>query len=499
MKQLDELIKQALTAHQAGEFELAMQLYQQILSQQPEHAQVLNNLAGLYSKQGKLLQALKAYRDALHQAPDYLEAHYNLGLLLLRLEEWDAALKQFQNVITINPKNHHAHAKIGHLYLQQEQLEQAKQHYLQALALQPQELEVLNNLGAIAIKQHHAQQAIEYFTQVLALDNDHLDARSNIAALFLHHDRYENALRHYRVLLKARPDDLEANYNAGVANLALGKLDLALDHFNKVVTVHPENVNALSNIGAVYMRQEKPEQAIEVFKQVIALAPDNATVKHMLSALTGKDQSDHAPVDYIANLFDHYALYYDNHLRKALHYQVPELLAAALQTVTGLSEANWLVCDLGCGTGLSGQTLKPYAKQLIGVDLSDKMLAIAKHKNCYHKLKLSDINTYLDQQENTFDLIIAGDVLGYIGELTTTFYNCQRALMSSGYFIFSTESTTGTDFILQANGRYAHANKYIQRLAAQHGFIVASSQTAILRQHNGEPVPGQIWVLQKVS
>ena len=466
-----------------------------MLAQHPDNAQVHNNLATLYVKKGEYQKALHAYRNAVHNAPDYLDAHFNLGSLLLRLREWEAAVKQFHNVITLNPNNEKAHVQLGNIFLQQNDLPKAKQHYLNALSLQPEQLEVLNNLGVIAIKQDQAQQAIDYFTQVLALDDGHLDARSNIAALFIHNDRYENALRHYRILFKANPDNLEAHYNAGVASMALGELKQALEHFETVLVAQPDNIDTHTNIGAIYMRLESPDKAIEHFKQVMAIDPTNTSVKHMLSALTGEEQSDHAPADYVTNLFDHYALYYDNHLLKALHYQVPQLLVTALKDVTGEIQAQWSVCDIGCGTGLSGQALKLYAKRLVGIDLSEKMLAMAKKKKCYDQLEATDINHFLHQNKQAFDLIIAADVFGYIGELTQTFTNCEQALTPSGYLIFSTEQTKAARFTLQASGRYAHAKQYIEDLAKQHHFEIAYCQTATLRQHHDQPVQGQIWVL----
>ena len=44
------------------------------------------------------------------------------------------------------------------------------------------------------------------------------------------------------------------------------------------------------------------------------------------------------------------------------------------------------VLDAGCGTGLCGVLVAPFARRLVGVDLSDGMLAHAGDKNIYHAL-----------------------------------------------------------------------------------------------------------------
>ena len=54
---------------------------------------------------------------------------------------------------------------------------------------------------------------------------------------------------------------------------------------------------------------------------------------------------------------------------------------------SGLEPSKQLdVLDAGCGTGLCGPLLAPYARRLIGVDLSEGMLALAKEKHVYDAL-----------------------------------------------------------------------------------------------------------------
>ena len=99
------------------------------------------------------------------------------------------------------------------------------------------------------------------------------------------------------------------------------------------------------------------------------------------------------------------------------------------------------VLDLGCGTGRVGAWLRDYSHSLTGVDLSPPMLAVARRKGLYDKLYYEDIHDFLQrkalevqQQRNlsggkdsssvslgAFDLIVAADVLPYIGEVDDLF------------------------------------------------------------------------------
>jgi len=49
----------------------------------------------------------------------------------------------------------------------------------------------------------------------------------------------------------------------------------------------------------------------------------------------------------------------------------------AIRALAGLLPDDWVVGDLGCGTGVSLQALAPWVRQVIGVDASDEMLSAA--------------------------------------------------------------------------------------------------------------------------
>ena len=79
------------------------------------------------------------------------------------------------------------------------------------------------------------------------------------------------------------------------------------------------------------------------------------------------------------------------------------------------------ILDIGCGTGGAGAWLKDYARSLTGIDLSENMIAVARKKMLYQDLYVQPFNEYLQTSKKTFDLVVASDVLSYVGELKSTF------------------------------------------------------------------------------
>ena len=85
---------------------------------------------------------------------------------------------------------------------------------------------------------------------------------------------------------------------------------------------------------------------------------------------------------FVERTFDSFASSFEAKLEK-LSYRAPALVAATLER-SGLVPSKSLdTLDAGCGTGLCGPLVAPYARRLTGVDLSEGMLAHAKQKHIY--------------------------------------------------------------------------------------------------------------------
>ena len=136
----------------------------------------------------------------------------------------------------------------------------------------------------------------------------------------------------------------------------------------------------------------------------------------MLSACSGRDTPARASDGYVQQSFDSFAASFESKLAK-LAYRAPALVSAMLDDA-GLEASRRLdVLDAGCGTGLCGPLISPYARRLTGVDLSAGMLAQAKEKNIYDELLQTELTEYLRGQTEAFDVIVSADTLVYFGGL----------------------------------------------------------------------------------
>jgi predicted TPR repeat methyltransferase len=162
----------------------------------------------------------------------------------------------------------------------------------------------------------------------------------------------------------------------------------------------------------------------------------------MLAACTGRDVPERASNAFVEATFDSFASSFESKLER-LSYRAPALVAAMLGESGGEPSHRLDVLDAGCGTGLCGALVKPFARRLVGVDLSQGMLAHAKDKNVYDALMKPALTEYLRDNSEAFDLIVSADTLVYFGDLKGVIAAVAQALRPNGLFVFTLEHAVG--------------------------------------------------------
>jgi predicted TPR repeat methyltransferase len=283
----------------------------------------------------------------------------------------------------------------------------------------------------------------------------------------------------------------------------------AIECFRRAIALEPKFVAAHQYLGNALLQQNQKQQAIICFEEVVRLEPENP-VKHLIAALTGRD-SERAPSGYVEKLFDEYAHKFDSHLAGTLRYSIPEKLANLLRPYSNANGQKWSILDLGCGTGLSGVSVAPYARQLVGVDLSAKMLDKARERNLYGRLEHMDLLTMMQgEAASSYDVVVAADVFVYLGKLDELVNQTHRVLRIGGLFAFSVEALEAyvgdaaapreqRDYQLNVSGRYAHSVGYLDRLAMDNGFVIESSAATEVRRDKGSPVEGHLVLWRRSS
>ena len=157
------------------------------------------------------------------------------------------------------------------------------------------------------------------------------------------------------------------------------------------------------------------------------------------------------------------------------------------------------VLDAGCGTGLCGPLVAPHARRLVGVDLSERMLARARARNIYDELVKREL-TAIRASLPRHSMIVSVDTLVDPGPLEEVVAASADALRPGGRLVFTVEKLSGASadagYAIRSHGRYGHSASTLERVLSGAN-LRPEIVPAELRLEAGEPVHGLVVQAEK--
>jgi predicted TPR repeat methyltransferase len=423
-----------------------------------------------------------------------LEEAVSLAILLQKNGQFDDAHEVYRRVLETAPDHARALHYAGLLAHQQGRNDEGLALIERSLALVPDQADWYSNLGIVLQSDGRLDRAIDSYRRAIAIDPSHANAHNNLGVLLRATGQPVEAEAVYRAAIRLNPEHIDAYTNLGILLNGLKRAAEAAACYCRVITLRPKHREARKLLALAHSTLGEIGKAANILEEWLKEEPENPIARHMLAACTGRDVPDRASNGFIEATFDSFASSFESKLER-LSYRAPALVAAMLAD-SGAEPSHRLdVLDAGCGTGLCGPMVAPFARRLIGVDLSEGMLTHAKEKNVYHALKKAELTEYLRDQREAFDLIVSADTLVYFGDLTGVISALAGALRPNGLAVFTLEEAVGdsavVDYRLELHGRYSHAQTYIKRLLTLLSLPSKIIQ-AELRTEAGAPVPGLV-------
>lgn len=100
-----------------------------------------------------------------------------------------------------------------------------------------------------------------------------------------------------------------------------------------------------------------------------------------------------------------------------------------------LIKKDYIVVDLGCGTGLSTEIWKGYASKIIGIEPDEEMLRIAENKNSDGSIKyIKATGTTTTLEDHSVDVVICSQSFHWMAPVSTL-EEVNRILTPNGIFL----------------------------------------------------------------
>lgn len=458
---------------------------------------------------GNLPGAEKAYRQAMVAAPQQPGGYRRLAELFQETGRTDDLKKHIELCLKKFPADPFFLKFYAVQAASNQNYDEAIPALAKAFAANNEDHETADALGVCLQNINHYNEAILYHAHALGLQPTNPAYAVRYGLAFAGIGEHEAAIELFRLAINLAPDFYDAYAHLGYELQRAGQTDAALEVYQQGLERAPDNPTLNFNYGRLLQETGKETDAIKHYDMTISSSSDSkeAETASFLRASLSNQTPETAPHDFVKSLFDFYAPNFEDSLVNNLQYRAPGVLRDLLlqdrvASVRNLKNAKLRVLDLGCGTGLMGVVIKPYAESMIGVDLSANMLARATEKGVYDDTRRQDIESYLaEMPSGGFELVLAADVFIYVGALEKVFAELGKKLSAKSLFAFATEtlpeSAPEASYALRNTVRYAHKDSYIAALAQKNGFELLTKENSPLRTSAGAPVDGSYFVLGK--
>ena len=254
----EEIFRQAVRHHQAGELEQARPLYDQVLIQRPD------------------------WVDALHWS----------AILEYRLGSPDAAVERLRRAISHDEQRVDSHYALGIILRNSGRAQEAVPVFIRALQLKPDHAEACNDLGIALASLNRFDEAIAIFRRALTIRADFGDALNNLGSALASAERYDEATAAFRQAIAMRPTDAVAYSNLGHSLWSVGKFDEALAACQRAIFLNPNYADGYNHLGLAQKDLGLVQQALVSFRKAVELRPGDVRLRDALIACTNYEAVD---------------------------------------------------------------------------------------------------------------------------------------------------------------------------------------------------------------
>jgi len=487
-----ELFLRAVALHQQGQLIAAQKLYGQILDVEPVHGDALNLLGVVYTQQEEWAKAEAVLVKAIDLYPKCGRYHNSLGNLFRACGRHQEAAKAWREAVDNDPTDADCWCNLGVAALEQGDESQAEIAWRRAIEVSPSHDSALWFLGVMFHQRGDHDEAAIMYDSLLCRRPDHREARGALADIrrltgadALARGEIQQAKTWLAQATELDPGDLNGWVLFSTALQRNGLFRQAFEACQNALKLDSSRPEIHHNIRNLLKETGQRDQAIAAYRRALELGGTHPATQLALDALTGS-QPEATPREVVRDLFDQYSTRFEEHLTRTLGYSTPSRLRNMFDDMEGSSINRFL--DLGCGTGLGAEAFCGLGAEMTGVDLSPKMIEVASSKNIYTNLFTDEIVTFLRATTQQWDVVLAADVLVYLGDLREFMMAIRPCVVPGGHLLLSVERSLEEPFVFLESERFAHSSSYIHEQLAQIGFAVRSEQTIKLRQD------GQGWI-----
>lgn len=254
----------------------ALASYNLALSLYPNDVEILEGLASVYEKIGKLDLAEEFLQKGINSNKNRWDGYNKLGAFYLRQGRYADAINPFEKVVELAPGNAWGHANLGTSYWYLGDIQKTIEFFTSSLALQ-EDYVLYKNLGTLLFYQGEYTQSKKWYLKAIKMnENDHALFASLAGAYHysgeekeLVNKTFSKAISLAESKLNVLPGDIDLMLSLASYYAWIGKELLADKYLNRVISAPQLTVQQSFQVAISYKIIEKTELTLTWLEEAL--------------------------------------------------------------------------------------------------------------------------------------------------------------------------------------------------------------------------------------
>ena len=235
-------------AVETGDYDEAIRIFEDLLSQNPTLTDAYLGLGGLQLEMGDYTAAEVSFARAARLKPNSFEAQFGHGQVLEALSRHSEAIRAFQRALVLDPDSLAANMGIASSYLQIDRPGSAIRYAERAIELDPEQVRSHLDLATAYELSGRYEDAVAEYEIALELGETTPDLLLRVIGSYMKSKRWQEAANAAETLVRIAPSDV-AYERLGRAFFRLQKYELSMEAYEKAVELNPESWASLNGLG----------------------------------------------------------------------------------------------------------------------------------------------------------------------------------------------------------------------------------------------------------
>jgi len=251
-------------ALEAGNYEKAIQLYDQSLKSDLNFTLALNNRGVAKSELGQKYEAIIDFNQAIVRKSDYLDALFNRAYAYESIGQFQNALDDVYDIKAIVPDSAFVFFYEGLVLTKMRKYDEAYQSFQRSDSLESHNPETLVNLATVHYFKAEFEAAEELLAEVLTLEPTNANAFNLYSLIALKKGDFQRSLAEINRALDVIPSEPYFLNNRGYVYLEMDSLDLALSDINRSIVLNPNNGWAYRNKAIYAFKNQEYSRSLDL-------------------------------------------------------------------------------------------------------------------------------------------------------------------------------------------------------------------------------------------